>query len=68
MVNATSEGTGENHNRDGRKDYTDRSDPVRESDCIWFMACVTVCPTQAIKVDEANLDVHKNTATETAVL
>jgi NAD-dependent dihydropyrimidine dehydrogenase PreA subunit len=32
------------------------------------MACVTVCPTQAIKVDEANLDVHKKTAAETAAL
>jgi NAD-dependent dihydropyrimidine dehydrogenase PreA subunit len=30
------------------------------------MACVTVCPTQAIKVDEANLDIHKKTA-ETAI-
>jgi ferredoxin len=28
------------------------------------MACVTVCPTQAIKVDEANLEVHKTTAAE----
>ena len=62
MVNATSEGIGENHDREGRKDYTDKSDPVRESDCIWCMACVTVCPTTAIKVDEANLDVHKKTA------
>ena len=53
---------------EGRKDYTDKSDPVRENDCIWCMACVTVCPTQAIKVDEANLDVHKKTATETAAL
>src|ERR671921_1416512 len=58
MTNATSAGTGENHDREGRKDYTDKSDPVRESDCIWCMACVTVCPTTAIKVDEANLDVH----------
>ncbi|MGI9010354.1 MAG: 4Fe-4S dicluster domain-containing protein, partial [Nitrososphaeraceae archaeon] len=56
---------GENHDREGRKDYTDKSDPVREHDCIWCMACVTVCPTTAIKVDEANLEVHKKTA-ETA--
>jgi NAD-dependent dihydropyrimidine dehydrogenase PreA subunit len=48
----------------GRKDYTDKSDPVREHDCIWCMACVTVCPTQAIKVDETNLEVHKTTAAE----
>jgi ferredoxin len=43
---------------------TDKSDPVKEHDCIWCMACVTVCPTQAIKVDEANLEVHKTTAAE----
>lgn len=59
MVNATSEGTGEDHNRDGRKDFTDKSDPIREQSCIWCMACVTVCPTQSIKVDEANLQAHE---------
>ena len=37
MVNVKSAGVGENQNRDGRKDYTDKSDPVRESDCIWCM-------------------------------
>ena len=58
MTNATSEGIGEDRNRDGRKDFTDKSDPIRERDCIWCMACVTVCPTQSIKVDEANLTVH----------
>jgi NAD-dependent dihydropyrimidine dehydrogenase PreA subunit len=66
MTNATSSGTGENHDREGRKDYTDKSDPVREHDCIWCMACVTVCPTTAIKVDEANLDVHKKMAETTS--
>lgn len=65
MVNVTSARTGENHNRDGRKDYTDKSDPVRESDCIWCIACVTVCSTQAIKVDEANLNIHNMKAKET---
>ena len=59
MINAPSAGTGENHDREGRKDYTDKSDPVIEHDYIWWMACVTVCPTTAIKVEEANLDVHK---------
>ena len=49
MTNATSAGIGENQDRDGRKDYTDKSDPVREHDCIWWMACVTVCPTQVIR-------------------
>jgi NAD-dependent dihydropyrimidine dehydrogenase PreA subunit len=64
MRNATSASIGENHDRGGRKDYTDKSDPVREHDCIWCMACVTVCPTQAIKVDETNLEVYKTTAAE----
>jgi len=64
MTNATNAGIGENHDREERKYYTDKSDPVREHDCIWCMACVTVCPTQAIKVDEANLEVYKTTAAE----
>jgi hypothetical protein len=34
MLNATSAGTGENQAREGRKDYTDKSDPIREYDCI----------------------------------
>jgi hypothetical protein len=29
------------------------------------MAYVTVCPTQAIKVDEANLDIYNKTPKET---
>lgn len=57
--NATSAGTGEDHSRDGRIDYTDKSDPIREHDCIWCMACVSVCPTQAIKVDQSNLEFHE---------
>ena len=64
MANATSAGTGSTV-KEERKDYTDKADPIREHDCIWCMACVTVCPTQAIKVDEANLDVHNKTS-ETA--
>ena len=59
MANATSEGTGENSMKDARKDYTDKSDPIREHDCIWCMACVSVCPPQAIKVDQANLEPHE---------
>ena len=62
MQNATTEGTGENSLRDGRKDYTDKSDPIREHDCIWCMACVSVCPPQAIKVDEASLKFHEEAA------
>ena len=29
-----------------------KSDPVRESDCIFCMACEVQCPTQAIKVTQ----------------
>ncbi len=29
---------------------TDKSDPVREADCIYCMACVAACPVGAIKV------------------
>ena len=62
MANATSEGTGDDHSREGRKDYTDKPDPIREKACIWCMACVTVCPTTSIKVDEANLPIHEEEA------
>ena len=58
MANATSSGTGEASKKEGRKDYTDKSDPIREHDCIWCMACVSVCPTQSIKVAQSNTDYH----------
>lgn len=61
MKNATSEGTGENTLRDGRKDYTDKSDPIREHD--WCMACVSVCPPpQGIKINQENIGFHKKAA------
>ncbi|MBX8634496.1 MAG: ferredoxin family protein [Candidatus Thermoplasmatota archaeon] len=31
---------------------TDKCDPVREKDCVYCMACVPVCPTNAIKITE----------------
>jgi ferredoxin len=55
MLNDTSAGTGSILKED-RKDYTDKSDPIRVHDCIWCMACVSVCPTSAIKEDESNFD------------
>ena len=48
--------------KDERKDYTDKAQVVREYDCIWCMACVSVCPTQAIKVDQVNLEFHEKAA------
>jgi ferredoxin len=62
MANATSEGTGENSMKDARKDFTDKSDPIREHDCIWCMVCVSVCPPQAVKVDQGNLEYHEKSA------
>lgn len=48
--------------KEHRKDYTDKADPIREHDCIWCMACVSVCPPQAIKVDQSNLTYHEKAA------
>src|SRR3989442_10999798 len=48
--------------KEERKDYTDKADPIREHDCIWCMACVSVCPPQAIKVDQSNLEHHEKAA------
>jgi NAD-dependent dihydropyrimidine dehydrogenase PreA subunit len=57
ISNVTSSGTGK-AGKDDRLDYTDKSDPVREKACIWCMACVTVCPTTAIKVEQSNTEFH----------
>ena len=45
--------------RNDKKDYTDKAIPVKEAHCIWCMACVEVCPTKAIKVDQANQEIHE---------
>ena len=44
------------------QDLTDKADPIREHDCIWCMACVSVCPPQAIKVDQSNVEKHETAA------
>ena len=31
---------------------TDKSEPIREADCIYCMACETSCPTQSIKITQ----------------
>ena len=41
---------------------TEKADPIREHDCIWCMACVSVCPPQAIKVDQSNVEKHESAA------
>ena len=59
--NETFEGTG-SAVKEERKDFTDKADPIREHDCIWCMACVSVCPPQAIKVDQSNVEKHEQAA------
>ncbi|AJM91844.1 MULTISPECIES: ferredoxin family protein [Nitrosopumilus] len=61
VVGQTFQGTGSSV-KDERKDMTDKADPIREHDCIWCMACVSVCPPQAIKVDQSNVEKHENAA------
>ncbi|HUT07091.1 MAG TPA: ferredoxin family protein [Nitrosopumilaceae archaeon] len=61
VVGQTFAGTGSTE-KDQRKDYSDKADPVREHDCIWCMACVSVCPPQAIKVDQSNQEHHDKAA------
>jgi len=63
VVGQTFEGTGSDV-KDERKDLTDKADPIREHDCIWCMACVSVCPPQAIKVDQANVEAHERASNE----
>lgn len=65
MQNASSAGTG-SMVKEERKDYTDKSDPIREHDCIWCMACVSVCPPQAIKVEETSLSFHEKATSSSA--
>ena len=57
-INMTFAGTGSSV-KEERKDYTDKADAIREHDCIWCMACVSVCPPQAVKVDQSNLEFHE---------
>jgi NAD-dependent dihydropyrimidine dehydrogenase PreA subunit len=61
VVGQTFDGSGSTE-KDQRTDYTDKADPVREHDCIWCMACVSVCPPQAIKVDQSNQEHHDKAA------
>ncbi len=60
-INETFDGSGASE-KEERKDYTDKADPIREHDCIWCMACVSVCPPQAIIVDQSNMEAHEKAA------
>ena len=57
-INETFAGTGSSV-KEERKDYSDKADPIREHDCIWCMACVSVCPPQAVLVDQSNQEWHE---------
>ncbi|PBO86169.1 MAG: ferredoxin [Thaumarchaeota archaeon] len=60
-INETFEGTGSDE-KEERKDFSDKSDPIREHECIWCMACVSVCPPEAILVDQGNQEWHEKAA------
>jgi NAD-dependent dihydropyrimidine dehydrogenase PreA subunit len=64
MSNITSAGIGESSDKNGRNDYTDKPDPIRENDCNCCKACVAACPTQAIEVYQDNIEYH-NKASDT---
>ena len=42
--------------------YSDKASAIREHDCIYCMACVSVCPPQAVLVDQANMEWHEKAA------
>ena len=62
-VNDKTEWKGEGSTeKEERLDYTDKADAIREHDCIYCMACVSVCPPQAVLVDQANMEWHEKAA------
>ena len=62
-VNDKTEWKGEGSTeKEERLDYTDKADAIREHDCIYCMACVSVCPPQAVLVDQANMEPHEKAA------
>jgi len=60
-INETFAGTGETE-KENRKDFSDKADPIREHDCIWCMACVSVCPPLAVLVDQSYQEFHEKAA------
>ncbi len=55
FLNPGTKGTGNDRvldrgSEEWRSYRTDKSDPVREGDCIDCMACEAACPTKAIKI------------------
>jgi len=60
-IHETFEGTGKTE-KEERFDLSDNADPIREHDCIWCMACVSVCPPLAVLVDQGNQEWHEKAA------
>lgn len=60
-INETFEGTGSSV-KEERHDFSDKADPIREHDCIWCMACVSVCPPLAVGVDQSKQEWHEKAA------
>jgi len=60
-INETFDGSGETE-KENRKDFSDKADPIREHDCIWCMACVSVCPPLAVAVDQGMQEWHEKAA------
>ena len=54
-------GTGKTEQSE-RLDPTDKSQPIREHDCTICMACQEICPTGAIRIEQANLEWHEKAA------
>jgi len=57
LLNPGQAGTGKDkvlevNGEEWQKYRTDKSEPIREADCIYCMACETSCPTQAIKITQ----------------
>ena len=57
LLNSGQAGTGKDKVLEaGSEEYnqyrTDKSEPIREADCIFCMACETSCPTQCIKITQ----------------
>ena len=57
-IHETFDGSGKTE-KEERFDLSDNADPIREHDCIWCMACVSVCPPLAVLVDQGNQEWHE---------
>ena len=47
---------------DERLDYTNKSQPIREHDCMVCMTCQEICPEVAILIESVNQEKQKKAA------